>query len=260
MTDRRPDGEDGRADAEISEDALMGGQIRLRQPKTGFRAAIDSVLLAAAVPAQPGDIVFEPGAGVGAAALCLARRVGGVSVAGVEPQPDLVRIGGDNVRLNGLEDRVEIMVGALGRLPPRLSPASFDHVMANPPYLEPGRADAPPDPGKAAAVLEGDATLAQWIAGSLAMLRPKGSLTVIHRADRLDALLGALGALGDRAGEIVVFPLWPGVGKPAKRVLVRARRGVATPLRLAPGLVLHAPGGGYTPEADAALRGGALAL
>lgn len=243
-------------EAEATEDKLLDGRIVLRQPRDGFRVAIDSVLLAAAVPAKAGDAVFEPGAGVGAAALCLARRVEGMRVAGVEIQPELVRLAGDNVRLNGLEDRVEIMVGALERLPPTLTAGGFDHVLANPPYHRPDRTDAPPDPGKAAAVVEGETGLEGWIDLSMSMLRPKGSLTVIHRADRLEELLGCIGA---RAGDIVVFPLWPGRrGKPAKRVIVRARKGVATPLRLLPGLVLHEDDGSSTPEADAVLRGAAL--
>lgn len=254
----RPAKDGGLTEAEATEDRLLGGQIVLRQPRDGFRAAIDSVLLAAAVPAKEGDTVFEPGAGVGAAALCLARRVEGVRVAGVELQPDLVRLAGENARLNGLEDRVAIMVGALERLPPRLTAGSFDHVLANPPHNRPDRADAPPHAGKAAAVVEGETGLQGWIELSLSMLRPKGSLTVIHRADRLEELLACLGA---RAGDVAVFPLWPGRrGKPAKRVIVRARKGVANPLRLLPGLVLHEDDGGYTPEADAVLRGAALTI
>ena len=242
----------------VTEDGVLDGRVVIRQPRSGFRAASDSVLLAAAVPARDGETVFEPGAGVGTAALCLARRLDGVKVAGLEIQPELVRLAGDNARLNGLEDRVDVMVGELQRLPPKLVPASFDHVMLNPPYMPLERADAPDDPGKAAAVVEGDIALEVWIERSLAMLRPKGSLTLIQRADRLDEILSTLRG---RAGEIVVFPLWPGRGqKPAKRVIVRARKDIATPLRLASGLALHEEDGRFTPEADAVLRGAALEL
>jgi tRNA1(Val) A37 N6-methylase TrmN6 len=86
------------------------------------------------------------------------------------------------------------------------------------------------------------------------MARPKGTITLIHRADRLDAILAELWG---RAGEIVIFPLWPGAGKAAKRVIVRARKGVATPTRLAAGLVLHETDGRYTAAAEAVLRDGA---
>lgn len=241
----------------ITEDAIMDGRVILRQPAEGYRVAIDSVVLAAAVPAAAGERVFEPGAGSGAAALCLARRVEGCHVTGIELQFALVRLAGENVRLNGLGGRVDIMQGDIARpLPPRID-GGFDHVMVNPPYRREGEGNAPPDAGKAAAHVEAGAGLDSWIACALTQLRRKGSLTVIHRADRLDTLMAALTG---RVGEIVVFPLWPRAGKAAKRVIVRARKGVATPLRLAPGLVLHGDDGGYSAEAEAILRGGPLVI
>lgn len=241
----------------VTEDAVLDGRVKLRQPAAGYRVAVDSVLLAAAVPAAPGERVFEPGAGTGAASLCLARRVEDCHVTGIELQRALVRLAGENVRLNGLTGRVDIMQGDIkGPLPPRIS-GGFDHVMINPPFGREGAGNPPPDAGKAAAQIETGVGLDGWIACALTQLRRKGSLTVIHRADRLDAVLAAL--MGG-AGEIVVFPLWPGGGKPARRVIVRARKGVATPLSLTPGMVLHDADGGYSPEAEAVLRGGALVV
>ena len=96
---------------ETTDDALLAGQVRLKQPRDGFRAAIDSVLLPAAVAAVAGDSVFEIGVGCGAAVLCLARRVDGVNISGIDIQPHLVRLAGDNVRANGLEGRIDIMSG-----------------------------------------------------------------------------------------------------------------------------------------------------
>ncbi len=241
-------------DLPYSEDMLLGGRVRLRQPRQGYRAAIDPVLLAAAVPAGPADHVLDIGCGVGAAALCLAIRVEGCRVTGIETERDLVHLANDNVALNGLFGRVVAVQGDLLHPPPRLEPGSFAHVMANPPFLEAGTASAPPDAAKAAAHIEGEADLAAWVRFALMMARPKGSITFIHRADRMEQLLAQLSR---RAGEIVVFPLWAGPEKPAKRVIVRARKSVATPTRLTPGLVLHEPDGRYTPAAEAVLRGGA---
>ena len=242
----------------LTEDRLMGGAVRVRQPRDGFRVAIDTVLLAAAVPAADGESVLEPGAGIGAAALCLARRVPGCRVFGLERQADLVRLAGENVRLNRLERRIDVMVGDLARPPPRLAPGAYDHVMMNPPFFEAGSTARPASPSRADARIEGEADLACWIGFALAMLRRKGTLTLIHRADRLADVLAALAG---RAGGIVVFPVWPRAGQgPAKRVLIRARPGVAAPLRLAGGLVLHAGDGAFTPQADAVLRGAPLTL
>lgn len=236
---------------EFSEDRLLGGRVLLRQPIDGFRAAIDPVLMAAAVPASAGQKVLELGTGSGAAALCLARRVPGVRVTGLELQPDLARLAGENALLNGFADTVAVLAGDLLYPPPDLVPGSFDHVMANPPFMAAGSGTLSIRGARAMASAEGAADLAAWMRCALAMVRDRGSITIVHRADRLEALLAALAG---PAGEITVFPLWPGAGKPAKRVLIRARRGVQTPLKLMPGLVLHGADGRFTPEADAILR------
>jgi tRNA1(Val) A37 N6-methylase TrmN6 len=236
-----------------TDDTLLGGRVRLMQPQAGYRVAIDPVFLAASVPAGPGDLILDVGAGVGAAALCLAWREGGCQVRGIELQRELTRLAQRNVDLNGFAGRVEFMIGDLLRPPPRLAPSSFHHVMANPPFLPREGATPPPNRGRAVAHVESEATLTDWVRFCLTMARPKGTVSFIHRADRLEALLGELRS---RAGEIVVFPLWPGGSRPAARVLVRARKDVGAPTRLAAGLVLHEPDGRYTPAAEAILRDG----
>jgi tRNA1(Val) A37 N6-methylase TrmN6 len=234
-------------------DRLLGGRIRLRQPATGYRVAIDPVFLAASVPVELHQLVLDVGCGSGAAMLCLAARVAQCRVVGLEMHRDLVRLAGDNAILNAMEARVSVMIGDLLHPPPRLSPGAFDHVMANPPFNERDRAMAPTVAGKADSTIEGDADLAAWVRFSLAMVRPKGTVTFIHRADRIDALLGQIAG---RAGEVVVFPLWAGQGKAASRILVRARKQVAAPARLAAGLALHEPDGRFSAAAEAVLREG----
>ncbi|MGC2200742.1 MAG: methyltransferase [Stellaceae bacterium] len=236
----------------FTEDLLLGGRIRLRQPAAGYRIAIDPVFLAASVPAEPHQLVLDVGCGAGAAMLCLAARVPHSRVVGLEMQRDLVRLAGDNVILNGLEARASVMIGDLLHPPPRLSPGAFDHVMANPPFNQRGQASAAA-PEKSAATIEGEADMAAWVRFSLAMVRSQGTVTFVHRADRIDALLGHIAG---KAGEVVVFPLWPGQGKPASRILVRARKQVAAPARLAVGLVLHEPDGSLSEAAEGILREG----
>ena len=242
----------------FTEDALLGGQVRLRQPRDGFRAAIDSVLLAAATPAVAGDTVFEPGIGAGAAALCLARRIEGTRVVGIELQPDLVRLAEHNARLNGLGDRFNVVVGDIAHPPFRIEPAGFAHAMMNPPHLVAQHARVSPLRRRALANTEGESSLAIWLDVGLRLLAQRGTLTIIPRADRLDEILALLHR---RAGEIVVFPLWPGPGvKLAKRVIVRARKETRAPLRLSAGMVLHTEDGAFTAQADAVLRGAALKI
>jgi len=241
------------AEPAFTEDRLLGGRVRLRQPASGYRVAIDPIFLAASVPAEPHQLVLDVGCGAGAAMLCLAARVPHVRVVGLEMQRDLVRLAGDNAILNAMEARVSVMIGDLLHAPPRLAPGAFDHVMANPPFHERGHAMPAMTPGRVAATIEGEADLAAWVRFCLAMVRPKGTVTFIHRADRLDALIGEVAG---RAGEVVVYPLWPAEDRPASRILVRARKQVAAPARFAPGMVLHHADGRPTGRAEGVLREG----
>jgi tRNA1(Val) A37 N6-methylase TrmN6 len=232
-------------------DTLLDGRVLLRQPERGYRVAIDPILLAAAVPAGPGERIVELGLGVGAASLCLATRVPHSSILGVELQPALAALARANVAANRLDDRVTVVEGDATKF---AAETPFDHVMANPPFGEAGTGSNPPDPGKQTATVEGDADLAEWAVAALTLARPGGTVTFIHRASRLFDLLREIAWLG--AGAVVVFPLWPKAGVDAKRVIVQARPGRRTPLRIAPGLVLHEADGSYTAAARAILREG----
>lgn len=242
---------------DITRDTLLGGRVRLAQPKAGFRAAIDPVLLAAAVPAVAGERALDAGSGTGAAALCLAARVPGADVTGLELDPALAALASENAHANAVAGRVRFAAGDLFAPPPALAGMLFDHVLTNPPFSAAGTGTPAPDPAKRRATEEGAGGLAAWLDACLNFLEPGGALTLIHRADRLDAVLAELAG---RAGGIVVFPLWPAVGKAAKRAIVAARKGSGAPLEIRPGLVLHRPGGGYTPEAEAILREGRALL
>lgn len=235
-----------------TEDAFLGGRLTLRQPARGFRSGLDSVMLAAAVPAVRGDAVLELGSGAGVAALCLAARVNGASVTGIEIQPGLAQLAAANARANGL-DAADFVAGDVGHPPPGLARDHFDHAMMNPPFFVEGREDASPQPARRRASIADGALLARWTKAARTHLHAQGTLTVIVPADRLAPLLAALET---GFGGIVVFPLWPRAGLPAKRIIVGARKGSRAPLVLKPGLVLHGGAGAYTAEADAMLRHG----
>ena len=254
----RDAGEPNGAAASKPLDSLLGGRIALRQPGSGYRVAIDAVLLAAAAPPTVGA-VLDVGCGVGAAALCYAARVSGARVTGLELRADWARLAQKNARMNGMAGRVGIVCGDLLQPPAALLPGGFDEVMANPPYLPLDRADMRHPPEGAPATVEGAAKLADWIAFCLAMAGPKGGVTLIQRADRLDEILLHLHGM---AGAVTVFPLWPRApgeagGADARRVIVQARKGSKAPMRLAAGLVLHREGGAYSEAAERVLRNGA---
>ncbi|CAK0766507.1 tRNA1Val (adenine37-N6)-methyltransferase [uncultured Gammaproteobacteria bacterium] len=239
---------------EITTDHLLGGRVCLRQPQTGYRVAIDAVLLAAATPAVPGQRILDLGTGVGAAALCLATRVADTTVIGLEFQPELATLARDNITANALDGRVRVIEGDLLAPPPELFRDRFDLVMANPPFLKAGAHTPAANRSRAAANGEGEATLADWIACAATLLRPRGTLTLIHRADRVDEVLARL---HPRFGGVVLFPLWPRAGAvAAKRILVSARKDVRSPATFAAGLVLHNDGRGYSAQTEMILFGG----
>ena len=238
----------------ITEDKFLDGRVRLLQPDTGYRAAMDAVLLASAVPASKGQIVMDLGSGVGAVSLCLAARVGGCRIEGVELQSELVALGEKNIRLNNFGGRIRFFVGDISKLADCFRDR-FDHVMINPPYLQSSRAQ--PSRNLDPARVEVGADLTDWVNSAISVLRNGGSMTFIHRADRLDELLGIVRIV---SGDISLVPIWPGPGKAAKRVIVLARKGRGGPLRFCPGLTLHKSAGGFTNEAIQIFTyGGALA-
>ncbi|NIA70217.1 methyltransferase [Pelagibius litoralis] len=235
----------------MTEDSLLDGKVQLRQPAEGYRAAIDPVLLAAATPAVAGDVVADLGCGVASASLCLLHRIPEVRLVGLELQPLLGKLGQENAQLNAVEDRLSVHIGDVRAPPASVAAAGFDHVMMNPPYLDPAAARLSQHEVRRIATVEGEAGLAAWMNCALGLLRPRGSLTLIHRADRLDEILARLS--GD-CGHLTVLPLWPRLGQPAKRIIVQARKGTGAPLRLLPGLALHDESGTYSAAAEAVLR------
>ncbi len=232
------------AEAELREDALLGGRVRLLQPLKGYRAATDPVFLAAACAARPGQRVLDLGCGGGAAAFCLAARVGGLELHGLEAQPAYARLSERNAALNGADWTLH--EGDLRRPPARLRALSFDHVICNPPYRADAAASPAEDAGRDRAHREGGAGIADWIDAALRRLAPGGELWMIHLAERAPEILAAISG---RAGDIRLMPLAAREGRAAKRVIVAARKGARGPFRLLAPFVVHA-GAAHLADAD----------
>ncbi|MDB5415867.1 MAG: methylase [Rubritepida sp.] len=228
---------------------MLGGRVRLLQPRQGFRAAIDPVLLAAFIPARAGEAVLELGCGSGAAFLCLAARVPGLAVTAIERDPALLDIAARNAALNELAPQ---LYAADARALPALP--AMHHAFANPPYWTGGTASPLPERRQAA---HEDAALSDWVAAMARPLRHKGTLSLVLPAARFAEAAAALRDAG--CGAVRLLPLWPREGVAAKRILIQSRKGGRGPDEVLPGLVLHEADGRLTPGAEAVLREG-LAL
>lgn len=240
---------------ETSEDAVLGGRLRLRQPLRGHRVGHDAMLLAAATGVSSGERAVDLGAGVGGAGLALARRVPGLAVSLVEIDAALAKLAADNARLNDLAERVGALLcdaedvatlAAAG-----LMPGATDRVLMNPPFLDAHRQNVSPDPRRRLAHAAAPGLLGRWVASAAWLLKGGGVLTLIWRADGLDDVLAALAA---EFGAVTVLPVLPGPGRSPIRVLVRAVKGGEGGLAHLPPLVLNDADGRPSAEAEAVLR------
>jgi tRNA1(Val) A37 N6-methylase TrmN6 len=245
------------ADSETSEDAILGGRLRVRQPLRGHRVGHDAILLAAATCARASERAIELGAGVGAAAFAIAARVPALKVTLVEVDPALCALARHNARLNRLEDRVSVFdadAESIDSLKSAgLSPENFDRVLMNPPFHDVRRHNVSPDPGRRLAHSGEAGLLKRWVASAAWLLKPNGVLVLIWRADSLDDVIETLQPV---FGAIAVLPVHPREDSAPIRVLVRAEKGGSGSRKSYPPLVLNDETGQPTPVAEAIMRDG----
>lgn len=218
---------------ELTRDDFLGGAVKLWQPKDGYRAGVDPVLLAASIPAEAGETVLELGCGGGAALACLATRVEGITCTGVEMQPAYADLAQRNLDENGLVGTV--YCADLSDLPLAVKSERYDHVIANPPYFEDFRAVAAQSQERAVS-RSGALPLEKWVSVASKRLKPGGVATFIQRADRLPELMSAFfGSLG----ALELWPIHPRSTRPARLVLLRGRKERRGAFVSHPALVLH---------------------
>ncbi len=252
------------APPDATDDAFLGDALHVLQPRTGYRAGIDAVLLAASVPDQGATCrILDAGAGVGVVGLCVARRLGEAEVVLVEREPELAALAQQNIARNGLDARVAVVTAdVVGKASHNrhatLQDETFDAVLANPPFHTAGHGTASSVVLKAASHEMPPSSLDAWVRFAARMARPGATLTVIHKADATRELLAAF---AQRFGAVTLKPVYARAGELAIRVIVRGIKGSRAPMTLSAPLLLHGEGHAFTPEVDAILRRGApLAL
>lgn len=234
---------------DVTEDRLLGGRVRLYQPRRGYRVAIDPVLLAAAVPAVSGQTVLDVGCGSGAVFACLAARVPGVRVTGIERNPALLALARRNASVNHID--AAFIEGDVLDPHIRLGTAQFDHVVSNPPFWADHAARRKATQSAAEAHRMPQEALCAWLDFCAARLAPEGVLSVIVPPARLEEACGALVA---RSLSLKVFPFLSKAGGPAKRLILKAYAGGGGVVETGTGLILHQADGAYTAAADDLLR------
>ncbi|HEY6431347.1 MAG TPA: methyltransferase [Acetobacteraceae bacterium] len=237
------------AGIEVTEGSLLDGRVRYAQPQGGFRSGIEPVLLAAAVPARSGERVLEMGCGAGAALLCLSARVPGVGGLGVDIDAGMVLLARRNAAANGWPG-LEFLTADAASVE---GMGTFDHACANPPF-HPSGGTASADASRDLAKRDRPGLLAGWVGAMAAQVRHRGTLTVILAAAELPRAIAALMAAGCPPSRL--FPLWPREAQAAKLVIVQSVKAGRGPMRLSPGMRLHAADGSFTAEAQAVLREG----
>jgi len=225
--------------SEVTCDAFLSGRVRVFQPKQGFRAGTDSVLLAAALDESSPGHALDLGCGAGGAMLPALARASKMQITGLERDPEMADLARRGIVENNFSARAQIVTGNSAEIDQAWQ-NRFDLVFSNPPFFKSG-ASPDPGPGKHGAHLE-SVPLKRWMNAMLFALCPKGKFLMVHRAA---ALARILSVLDRQTGEITVLPVHSYPGSEAKRILVRARKGLRPgPLRLLEPRYLYEQKGG----------------
>ena len=244
--DARPDCPD-----ELSYDGILNQSYHLWQPRQGYRFGTDAILLGSALELANGSRLAELGAGVGAATITALHRLPDCHITAIEKDPLSAKLLRHNLRAQGFDGAVRVSEADIFALPTLLH-NSFDQVFTNPPFHDPHSTRA--RHGRRALAHQGEgAALADWVTTALTLLKPKGRLTLVSRADKLDDIIVTLAA--HQAGDIAILPIYPYKSSPAIRVIVSARKQVASPVSLLDGVVLHHPDGATTQAVSQILKG-----
>lgn len=234
-------------------DYLLDKKVKIFQPTDGYRASTDAVFLSSLLAEEKlkdGDTILDVGSGTGAISLCLAARFKekNVNITGIDIQKELIELSNFSAAENGFADFLRYEHFDI-REKTTLPAGSFSFVITNPPYSD---HDMPsPNKSKQLAHNHQDFDLTGWLTFCLKMLKPKGYLLLINRAEAINEILLAL---HNKAGDILILPMYSKQGQVAKRVAVIAKKGAKGISKILPPFYTHNDDGSYTEKAQSILR------
>jgi tRNA1Val (adenine37-N6)-methyltransferase len=228
-------------------DSILGGALTLVQPRDGYRFSIEALLLGRFARVRARDRVLDLGAGCGVVSVMVAALWHPREVVAIEVQPELAAIAERNATLNRLDSVRVINADLRARRIGGLIPASFDLVVANPPYraLRSGRES--PNAGRRIARGESAATLAQFVDAAKRYATNGAKVAFVFDAARSAELLGCLAAHSLEPKRIRF--VHPRAAAPATTILVEARKGGGIEALIEPPLMLYDRPGVHSAEA-----------
>ncbi|MDR1965182.1 MAG: methyltransferase [Synergistaceae bacterium] len=237
--------EEGR---DVSPSDILYGRVRMYQPtaKRGPRVSVDTVLLAHFARVRRGDRVIEMGCAHGAITLIMAKRNDRARFEGFDINPELIDMARENALLNGLGGRVSFFASDLREHKKNFAPESYDAVVMNPPYDDPGTSRPSPDEAMASARHGRTCALSDVVACAKYLLRNGGRFASMMRANRMGDLFRLLYEHNVRPKKIRA--VHPKPDRPASIVLVEAVRASGDGVTVEPPLFICGSDGGYTKE------------
>jgi tRNA1Val (adenine37-N6)-methyltransferase len=214
-------------------DEFLNGRLRLIQSARGYRFSIDAILLAQFVTIKPDDVIVDLGAGCGIISLLLLLEKPVGYVIALEIQKNLADQAVRNAALNGVMDRMGVLLADLRQVAFRKPVA--DVVVCNPPFRRPGSGRVNPDLQRAIARHEIMASLNDILSAASSVLKPKGRVALIYPAARLVDLLVRMRAFDFEPKRMQV--VYPSMEEESKLVLVEGTRGGKGGVKVLPPLI-----------------------
>ena len=240
---------------EITKDSFLGGGIEIWQPKKGYRAGIDPILLAASVNVSAGQKVLDLGCGVGTASFAIGYRVKNVELYGIEIQKVFADLADLNSKENGIEFQVECT--NISKLSSNITSKNFDHVIANPPYFD--RKSSVRGINLTKEKSFGDTRpISEWLKVAAKRAKPKGFVHFIVRSDRLMEIFTNM---PNSLGSLVITPIISRKNQNAKLTILHAKKNGRAGFIISSPIILHPLKSDsrkkYVPKVDKVLRNGA---